>query len=401
MRSAGLLALFALVMPAAQAADLQTLQGKKVSGELLRVAEGKIIVKTDDQGEVATPIRDTLMVRLAGKPIDLTKATYTEVELLDGTRLHCTAYRLKGKRLEVDLYQPQQAKPLSLQIPINQVLTILRQAGTARSGADWKQLLERRSNRDMVVVARGGRLDALEGTIGAGNEAGNAFTFTLANGRDVPIKLNRIQGLIFSQPPQGNVAATICKITDRYHNLYYVQDLLIKDANISFTTVTGVKVTVPRLDELALLDFSQGKLTFLSDLEPTRLEEVVMTEFAVSYRRDTNLDGTGPLRMQGQEYTKGLAIHPRTVLEYNLGGDYKEFKTVIGVDDTNRTEVGVRVTFDGDGRQLFQLEVKREDPPQPVTLNIKDIQRLRLTVESLTPLDLGNQVNLADAKVSK
>ena len=54
-----------------------------------------------------------------------------------------------------------------------------------------------------------------------------------------------------------------------------------------------------------------------------------------------------------------------------------------------------------DGKELYATEVKRKDPPKPVTLDVMGVKLLRITVSSVELLDLGNHVDLADAKVSK
>jgi hypothetical protein len=46
--------------------------------------------------------------------------------------------------------------------------------------------------------------------------------------------------------------------------------------------------------------------------------------------------------------------------------------------------------------------VKRGDKPVPITLDVKKIKQLKITVTTAAGLfDYGNQVTLADAKVSK
>jgi hypothetical protein len=45
--------------------------------------------------------------------------------------------------------------------------------------------------------------------------------------------------------------------------------------------------------------------------------------------------------------------------------------------------------------------VKRKDKPKGVTLDIKNIQQLRILVESDSPFFNGSQAVLADARVQK
>ena len=74
----------------------------------------------------------------------------------------------------------------------------------------------------------------------------------------------------------------------------------------------------------------------------------------------------------------------------------------IGIHDqfgTNSTEA--KVTIEADGRAIFSETVKRKDKPKGVTLDIKNVQQLRILVESDSPFFNGSQAVLADARVQK
>jgi hypothetical protein len=61
----------------------------------------------------------------------------------------------------------------------------------------------------------------------------------------------------------------------------------------------------------------------------------------------------------------------------------------------------VKVTIEGDGKELLTAEINRKDEPRAITLDVKNVKQLRIVVASTGLLDLGNHVCLADAKVSK
>ncbi|HEY8503251.1 MAG TPA: NPCBM/NEW2 domain-containing protein [Gemmataceae bacterium] len=397
----GRLALLALLAAAAPAfpADLQTLTGKRISGEVAAIDAKGITLRTEG-GEVVVPLKEALLLDLGGKPAP-PKDAYIDVELTDGSLLHCTAFAIKGKTAVLTLYAPEGAGERTVEVPFTSLFYVVRDAGTLRGRADWQKLLAGRGNRDILVVERAGRLDGLEGTAGEGSPDGDALAFVLASGKEVNIKLARVQGLIFNQPPQGNVAPTLCKVTDAGGNLYAARELALARGRLALTTVGGLKVELPDLKQVAKLDFSQGKLTYLSDLDPVEAQETPREDFGASYRRDTNLDGDAPIRMAGEAYAKGLSLHPRTVLAYDIGGEYKELKFVLGVDDACITDSQVVVIVEGDNREIYKAEVRRKEPPRPVTLNVKGVKNLRIIVDSPTLLHTGNQVSLADAKVSK
>jgi NPCBM/NEW2 domain len=59
------------------------------------------------------------------------------------------------------------------------------------------------------------------------------------------------------------------------------------------------------------------------------------------------------------------------------------------------------VVIAGDGRELFRGQISRKDPPRPLALDVRGVKELRVSVTAAGLIDLGDQVDLVDAKVSK
>ena len=58
-------------------------------------------------------------------------------------------------------------------------------------------------------------------------------------------------------------------------------------------------------------------MTFLSDLTPAKVEETPYFGHRLPWRRDVNLTGE-PLKINGQSFDRGLAVHSRCILTYDL-----------------------------------------------------------------------------------
>ncbi len=147
------------------------------------------------------------------------------------------------------------------------------------------------------------------------------------------------------------------------------------------------------------LDYSKDKIVYLSDMKPIA-EEKPFDELAVIYTRDTNLDNQ-PIELVGVPYAKGMVLHAPLTMSFDLGAKYKEFKAVVGVDTAVQTPSDVRLIFEADGRKLFEMEVKVKDAPKPITLDVKKVRQFTVRVSQISGLPFGNQVTLADAKVTK
>src|SRR5206468_2919662 len=91
-----LLALF-LFAAVSVAADLRTLDGKTISGDVMQLTDKEIVLRSAGK-EVVTPIEQVLVLELgAAAPAKLTGVKFLDVELTDGSLLHCSQVSFKGK----------------------------------------------------------------------------------------------------------------------------------------------------------------------------------------------------------------------------------------------------------------------------------------------------------------
>jgi hypothetical protein len=382
------------------AAELRTLSGKSVSGELVSISDQQIVL-SGPAGTVATPLADVLQLDLVpAAPLPGT-AKYTLVELTDGSLLNCSQLALKGKQAELTLLAPDGGNPPppKIQLPLAAIATVLNDAQDPAVRQEWQQnYLRKRANQDILALKTKDTIQRFDGTFGEPTEAGDKISFQLPK-KTYEIDLARVQGMIFVRKTDPDTPAPVCKVHDLYRNVLAARKVELDQGGFVVTTVSGARVEYPR-QLVARLDYSKGKLTYLSDLEPAKVIEKSNLDWVEHYRRDKNLDG-GDLRLAGQKYSKGLALHSYTELIYDIDGGYKEFKAVLGVDDLVGGDGKAVVKIDADGRELFSGTITRKDPLRPLNLDVTGVKLLRIVVRSSGFLDLGDHVDLADAKVSK
>jgi len=388
-------------------AEVRTLKGEVLKGNVTNISEKDITLL---QGDTRTdvPVSQVLQVDFAEPGRLPADARYSDVELTDGTLLHCGRVLIKGKQAELTLLGGQEVK-----VPLATVASILNDAQNEAFRKEWASRLARKRRRDVIAVRKKDEdnpgnviVSGLEGTAGEGDESGAKIEFSVRISESKSISrtfaLATIHGLIFLREPDPKAPPVLCRLTDMQRDL-----VVAASAN---STATGLEVVTPagarieyKNDSLARLDYSKGKLTFLSDLEPSKVAETSTDEVVYNYKRDRNLEN-GPLRLAGISYARGLALHATTELEYDLGGDYREFKAVAGIDEqVGGIEGPTQLRIEGDGKELYSKIFNRLDKtrPETITLNIKDVQKLRIVVSSGDLLDLGKHLDLADAKVSK
>jgi hypothetical protein len=386
---------------ASRAGELKTLKGQTITGNLVSVNDKEIVLAVGDK-MVTTPLEQVLILDLAPPAKIPADSNPAQVELVDGSTLLVKSFLIKKSEL---VYTPLVGGKENT-IPLAVVASILRNAQDEKLRKQWVEMVSAKRDRDIFAIYREEILQPLRGTIGEGSEDGTKIEFTLTGSKEKrELDLTRATGgLVFFRTVNPLAPPINLKLTDKDGNLLMVNALTSKDGTLEATTSSNVKFTIP-LTQLAKLDYSKGKQTFLSDMQPShkKLESASGERFA-HLLLDKNLNGTGPLRLKGDPFNKGLAMFSYTELEYPLKGDYLEFRAVAGIDDeVGGADGSVHLLIEGDGKELLSLTFNRQDKvrAQPIALNIKDVNTLRIVVSDPDGKDIGKHLDLGNAQVTK
>ena len=401
-------------------AQLRLLTGAPMSGELISVNAKAVTFKFDGKN-VETPLAQILSIDLANAPKEVPdkNAKYIDVELTDGTLLHCGQFGIKGKEVQLTLLSGQ-----ALKFPLSRVKSYLTEAHDKSFRQDWEKYLAKKTPFDQLVVKtkttvkKDGKdveefiLNAVPVTVGDADDKGENIEFTLSKKNpdgtaDKKSKsLATIHGIIFTTGPNADAAPLLCKVLDVNGNVIVASEVTVEGDKVSVVTPVGVKLDLTRA-ALAKLDYTGGKLVYLSEWDPKKMQvKESSTEDRIDhFRRDKNLDD-GPIRLAGYPpFAKGLSVHSHTEFTFELDGEFREFKAIIGVDENVSGADGPTEVFISDadtGKELKRVTVSRKDKQaQDVTVNVQNVKTLKIVVASPELLDLGRHVDLADARVSK
>ncbi len=420
MRHGRVLLAMWLVASGGFAAELFPVSGPTIQGEVISINDKEVVFKQGDK-QLTKPLKELLKIDFRDPGKLPTGKTYSLVELTDGSQLYAERVLLKKRDFEFTLFSGQ-----VLKLPSSVVANVLFDAASEENRKDWKSRVYNARGKDIVVSKRkvkdrdkdGEReyeiASNLNATIGEGDETGTALTFAVTIGdttASATRKLDTLRGLIFKHTLGPKAAPFQCKLLDTSQNLVMVASVTPREGGLLVTTPAGAEIKVAK-ENIARMDYTQGRLEYLSDLTPTKLETGSNhndDERHASWHvyKDSNVD-KGPLVLAGKTYPKGLALKPYVELVYELRGEYREFEAVVGIDDrvtafeTRGKEGPVTLIVETDGRELTRLTVSSDDKERfkELKLNIKDAQRLRIIVKSMGDLDLGH-LDLADAKIRK
>jgi hypothetical protein len=396
---------FALFVSVSAAADPQpssvvrTLDGKSFSGQILSLSEQEVKLRVDGK-EITLPEAQVIAVDLqpAGKQFGAPGApapAHLQVRLVDGTMLRCQAFALRGAETEVRLFSG-----LALKFPTRIVHYVLCEAHEEKNRADLEQLLAKKASQDQLrLLSRDGKtINVFEGIIGDADAKGETIQFRPDGGDPVTVALTRVRGIVFSRAPDEKAPRPRYKVEDLFQNTFVAATFAVTDDGYKLKTPAGLDIELAN-PLVRRIDMSIGKVAYLADLEPVRVEETPILADIWRYRRNTNLQG-GRISLGGKTYDHGLAVHSRTVLEYDVTG-FNHFRCVLGIDDSVTGPAHAVVRIEGDGKELYNQAVSGRDKPREIDLKITGCSRLRLIVDYGDDLDLGDHVDFADARVTK
>jgi hypothetical protein len=259
-----------------------------------------------------------------------------------------------------------------------------------------KELKSVQRTSDVLFLRKANEVHRLEGA--AQSFDGNILRF-LWEGENLPVPKDKIAGLFFYRPQSREMPRPVCTLSDVAGNQFEVAKFGLDKGQFAFQTPAGVSAALP-FDKVKTLDFSRAKVTYLSSLEPVSVREDPYFDVVWHFRKDQSLKG-GLICLRGRKFERGISMHSRCRLTYSVGGQYRRFRAVVGIDDTagNWGHVVCRVL--GDNAVLFESELKGGDEPREIDLDVANVKLLALFVDFGEKLDIGDRVAFADARLIK
>lgn len=373
-------------------AELQLLDGTTQTGEVLSLSSAGVIIRQDGETrEIPFERLLGLTWSAAAGPVARGGESY-EILLDDGSRVRAQQVTSDGRSV-----QATSSAFGELELPLNLVRSVRLGGGDQGFADQWNKLLKRTSTDDLLVIKKGDVLDFLPGVITEYNTREVQFLY---DGNEIPVKRERVYGLIHSRKPAGR-EGVLCTLSTTSGDEILLRELTLTETELQGKLRSNVKVAFPR-EHITRLDFSLGRVVYLSDLEHEGVEHTPYFDTVWQYQRDKTNTGS-PLRLGGRVFPKGLWIHSRTALTYRLAGEYSRLQAKIGIDDAvAENGLGhVRVRIQADDRVLFEEEVSAFDEPRPLDLDLSEARFLRILVDFGEGLDVGDHLVLGDAKLIK
>ncbi len=388
-----LLSAVLLAMLAAPQVEVVSFQGEPRVGEWRGLADGRITI-TQAGKEESVPLSEVLEVRFRGEPTKLDKPSAI-VSLWDGSKIGATQTQIVEKRLKVT-----SAVLGELSLPQSEVASV-RFSDRFDEDEQWSKLVERDNKTDLLVIRKEQTLDYLDGVVVEVTDKSVKF---LLDGEEVSTKREKVFGLIFARRP-SNPKPPAVRVELGNGDILMASALAGMPAGVSVMTATKTEVKVP-LEKLKLLDFSLGKLRYLSQDPPRDVKYTRGIQDGPAFVSDRAFYAPELKPIGMRAFARGLCIRPQTSLRYRLGGDYRRLQAIVGIDESVKDGNGdCDLVISGDGKQLVKLRMTSRDAARPIDLDVTDVVVLEIVVgfggDAATNVDLGDNLDLADAKLIK
>ncbi len=366
------------------------LDGSPVTGDFVS-ATAEALTVISETATHAVPTREILSVKVVApvgaKPPE---QPTTEIRLIDGSRLHFTS--LKTSRQSLTL---QHGALGELKFPLTQAASIRYGELQGESTDAWNILLSKERKQDLVVIKKNDILDHLEGVISSLDDESIVF---LLDGEEVTIPREQVFGVIYYRKP-ATAPKAVCQVRLNGNDELFVKQLQAEQDQVSVVMISGTTIQLP-WSTISELDYSQGKVVYLSSLDPRDVKYTPFFDITWEYTRDRNFDGQ-KLQLGNTVYERGLCLHSKTAITYRIGKDFRRFRATIGIDRSVSPLGDVKLTINGDGKTIYAGDIRGADGPVPLDLDVAAVRDLEIVVDFGADLDIADHLDLAEARIIK
>ncbi len=322
-----------------------------------------------------------------------------QLHFANGDRIAAKVLETAGGRLGFH-FGPVQTKPLQVALSALSLIWLKSPENVEDlEGWRWKRATEKRS-RDKVWLANG---DEVEGII-KGLNADKVLIEVNRKVLDIPRDKVAVIGLSTELAALLRPKTTFGRaIMSNGTRLSFSKAVCSDRITVSGTTLFGEPVTLPLAEILALYLY-QARAVYLSDLKPLDYE---FTSYLSTSPWPYVKDGcvlNHELHLDGGTFDKGLGMHSRSRLSYDLGGNYRRFEALVGLDEKSGREgtAQIKVLVDGKPRDLgTKGELFGMGKPLFVGMDVSGAKILTLLADFGKRGSVQSNVDWAEARLIK
>jgi hypothetical protein len=308
--------------------------------------------------------------------------------LTNGDRIHATLNSWADQKLSTHL---PNGNPL--EIASNTVSLIW--LGTLDLQSKAQKLTVEPGAEDIAFVTKDNDVVAVKGFVQG--IAGDSLQFRYGD-EDRKIKLAKIVGLQLRSNSPAPITAFHQVINTDTGDRFSGTLSAIDHDWVVLTTPAGKPMKVLQTS-ITTIDFLNGRVSFLTDLKPTQVEQTPYFGRVIPYRVNQSLTG-GPLMLSDGPCPRGIAVHSRCVLTYDISSGFDRLKTKLGFEQPDGHQGRVLARVLGDDKVLYENPDARGDqPPIDIDVPLTGVKTLVLEIDFGKDQDVGDRVVWANPRL--
>ncbi|TWT61004.1 NPCBM/NEW2 domain protein [Rubinisphaera italica] len=373
--------------------EVTSLDGQTVVGELVSLDAKQLVLNAGDAVKVVALDRVMNITWQDHKPVNTTEeAGIQNLLLIDGSHLIGRNAITDGLNVTFE-----SASLGAMTVPLKNVKSLRFKTLNATTREQWNTLIQKPYSDDRLVIQKGEVLDFLAGVVTQYDTEKVQFLY---DGNEIPVRLAKVFGIIHPADMMPNQTAT-CSLKTTSGESLFVNQVSVSEGQMMVRTGPGEQVVLP-LESIAQLDFSLGRIVYLSDMAPEGTEYTPFFDTVWEFQRDRTVDGS-PLQIGKKKYSKGLWVHSKTTLTYRLAGEFSRLQATLGIDAAVAMagHGNVDVVISADDEVLFTQNISARDSAIPLDLSLTGKRFLKITVDFGKGLDIGDHLDIADARLIK
>ena len=262
---------------------------------------------------------------------------------------------------------------------------------------------------DLIVVQKKEAVDLVEGIVG--DVTAETVQFSV-DGDVVPVKRAEVVGLVYfhSQRLAMRAGDRGDRRKSRPAGRSGRQKLPWSMERFAVTTTFGGTLAIGRWNAVPSIDFSPSRMVYLSDLPPESAEWTPCLDFGKRtetlsqfYKPQVRLFARRRHRCSigGKTYRKGVAMAARTVLEYKIAGRGQAVSRHRRDRRFGPRRRQHQADVEGDGKNLYTGKITGHDKPADLKFDVSGVKRLRIMADFGGGADVGDYLDLGDARIVK
>jgi hypothetical protein len=392
----------------------QFLDGVTVEGALISIQDGILALETED-GPRELPLAQLQGIDFSTNKESGTEAVTTWVELVDGSRLAAMSYETTARDALIQLASGSQAR-----IPLRAVRAIRFGPQDELQQGAWERIRQGVGRIDRIAIRKQQEIDYLEGIVQTIDP--EVVNFEL-DGEVLPVRITKIEGVVYGHRGPPDQPPAILRLSTLDGSVVEAAEWSAGPDGVLVRTPAGLKVEYP-YSGIRKIDFSLDKIVYLSQLEPVAVEwtpyigvegfgEILKRFYRPkkdrALARSRAGSDEGRLRVANgggaaaniESYDRGISLHSRTRMIYKLPDGARRFHARAGIDASTRQSGHVRLVILGDGDELFATEVSGRGGPRDISVDLTGVRLLELFVDYGENQDVGDHLNLCNARIVK